>query len=176
MPTMNGSQASGPVAGFESVLISPVLSNAWSAFPPVFHTHPTGQLLISTTNGQDTLQEWHLVRELVCLHGQHLVIIATDVYVFVVTAAECGVPVTQPVASADIGNACAPAPPRLTRREQEVLQALARGCTNKAIADHLIISESTVKTHVERPLRKFEVRSRHAAVVAARHTGVLQGC
>jgi DNA-binding NarL/FixJ family response regulator len=59
--------------------------------------------------------------------------------------------------------------PRLIRREQEVLQALAGGCTNTAIADHLVVSESTVKTHVERILRKFGVGSRHAVAAARQH-------
>ncbi len=41
--------------------------------------HPTGQLLIGTTNGRDAPQEWHRVREVVYLDGPRLVVIATDV-------------------------------------------------------------------------------------------------
>jgi hypothetical protein len=81
MPTVNVSQATGLVAGFKSVLISPELPNARLAFPPVLRSQPSGQLVIGTTNGRDAPQERHWVRELVYLHGPRLVILATDIYV-----------------------------------------------------------------------------------------------
>jgi DNA-binding CsgD family transcriptional regulator len=55
----------------------------------------------------------------------------------------------------------------LTPREFEVLQALARGLSNKAIARKLEISLHTVKFHVESVFRKFGARNRTEAVAKA---------
>jgi len=55
--------------------------------------------------------------------------------------------------------------PLLTPREIEVLEALTRGLSNKAIARALAISEHTVKFHVESLFRKLEVNSRAQAAV-----------
>lgn len=63
--------------------------------------------------------------------------------------------------------------PELTRREQQVLQALARGLTNRAIADELVISENTVKNHVRRLFEKLGVRSRTEAVVRGAREGIV---
>ena len=58
---------------------------------------------------------------------------------------------------------------RLTDREREVLNLIAEGMTNKAIARTLQISPSTVKAHVERVISKLGVADRtQAAVMAAR--------
>jgi DNA-binding NarL/FixJ family response regulator len=62
---------------------------------------------------------------------------------------------------------------RLTQREREVLVLLAHGLANKAIADHLFISEATVKTHVSRVLMKMGLHDRAAAVAAAYRTGLV---
>jgi DNA-binding CsgD family transcriptional regulator len=52
----------------------------------------------------------------------------------------------------------------LTRRELDVLRLLADGCSNRAIAEALVISEGTVKFHVNRILRKLRVANRAQAV------------
>ena len=53
---------------------------------------------------------------------------------------------------------------RLTPRELEVLRLMARGNTNLAIAQSLVVAEGTVKYHVKNVLRKLRARSRSEAV------------
>jgi DNA-binding NarL/FixJ family response regulator len=62
----------------------------------------------------------------------------------------------------------------LSDREREILVGLARGCTNRELADDLIVSEATVKTHVSNLLAKLGVRSRVQAVVVAYEAGVVR--
>ena len=59
------------------------------------------------------------------------------------------------------------AEPRLTRREQEVLQLLCQHYTNVEIADQLFVGTRTVETHVASLLRKLGVTHRRAAAAAA---------
>jgi two-component system, NarL family, nitrate/nitrite response regulator NarL len=61
----------------------------------------------------------------------------------------------------------------LTAREQEVLQLLAEGLPNKAIARRLEISEHTVKFHVNAILGKLNAQSRTEAVVRAGRLGLI---
>lgn len=61
----------------------------------------------------------------------------------------------------------------LTEREREILVAIASGATNTEIADHLVISESTVKSHVGRVLAKLDARDRVQAVVFAYDSGLV---
>ncbi len=62
----------------------------------------------------------------------------------------------------------------LSPREYEVLQLLAAGESNQAIADKLVIVERTVKSHVTNILRKLNVSSRTQAVARARELHLLQ--
>ena len=55
----------------------------------------------------------------------------------------------------------------LTPRELDVLRLMARGLDNQAIAEKLVVSEATVKTHVAHVLEKLRVDNRVQAVVAA---------
>ena len=61
----------------------------------------------------------------------------------------------------------------LSARELEVLRELARGITNREIADHLCISQATVKTHLLSIFGKLGVPSRLSAVAEARKQGIL---
>jgi DNA-binding CsgD family transcriptional regulator/tetratricopeptide (TPR) repeat protein len=60
---------------------------------------------------------------------------------------------------------------RLTPREREILEQLADGATNKAIARALFISEKTVSVHVSNVLSKLGVENRGAAAAVARSLG-----
>ncbi|MER6333726.1 response regulator [Streptomyces sp. NPDC014983] len=60
----------------------------------------------------------------------------------------------------------------LTEREREILVAIGRGWTNGEIADRLVLSESTVKTHVGRVLAKTGARDRVQAVIFAYDLGL----
>ncbi|MFE4261800.1 response regulator [Streptomyces sp. NPDC056883] len=62
----------------------------------------------------------------------------------------------------------------LTGRETEVLSLVAQGMSNAEIAEHLILAEQTVKTHVGRILVKLGLRDRTQAAVFAYETGLIR--
>ena len=61
----------------------------------------------------------------------------------------------------------------LTSREREVLVCVGKGMTNSEIATTLVISETTVKTHITHILTKLHLRDRVQAVVLAYESGLI---
>ena len=70
------------------------------------------------------------------------------------------------------GRAAAAPFPELTEREREVLDLVARGLTNAAIARRLVVSDKTVRNHVSNVFGKLHVADRAEAVARARDAGL----
>ncbi|KTT13464.1 hypothetical protein NS331_24260 [Pseudacidovorax intermedius] len=62
----------------------------------------------------------------------------------------------------------------LTRKEIRVLELLAAGYSNAAMAEKLFVSDSTVRTHLRNINLKLGARSRTQAVALARQAGVVR--
>jgi DNA-binding NarL/FixJ family response regulator len=62
---------------------------------------------------------------------------------------------------------------KLTRREREVLALVAQGADNDAIAQHLVISPETARTHIQNVLGKLGVHSRLEAAAFVTQNGIL---
>lgn len=65
-----------------------------------------------------------------------------------------------------------PAEEALTRREIEILRMVSRGLTNNEIADELVVSERTVRTHISNVLGKLHLANRTQAALYALRQGI----
>ena len=74
--------------------------------------------------------------------------------------------------SAQAGQSLTPLPAGLTPREAEVLSLIASGMSNREIAEHLTVSEGTVKSHINHLLTKIDARDRAQAVTFAYQRGL----
>jgi DNA-binding CsgD family transcriptional regulator len=61
----------------------------------------------------------------------------------------------------------------ITPRELEILSLIAKGLSNREIAEHLFVSENTVKTHCSRAFDKLGARRRTQAVQLGKQLGIL---
>ncbi|MFN8125786.1 MAG: response regulator transcription factor [Candidatus Nanopelagicales bacterium] len=95
----------------------------------------------------------------------------------IVSGALAGAPVLSPeVGAALLGRIAATGADSatLTGREREILELMADGEGNRAIADRLFISENTVRNHVRNVLDKLHARTRTEAVVRAVRSGLIR--
>jgi two-component system nitrate/nitrite response regulator NarL len=67
-----------------------------------------------------------------------------------------------------------PPVPRLTPRQREIVAALLDGCSNKAIAQRLGVSDQTIKNQLSTLYRKLGVANRLELVVLATYRGLLK--
>jgi len=111
--------------------------------------------------------------------------VTADGLVEAVRRAATGEPVLAPAVLARVMDHFATRPPLparkppgfddLSEREREVLAMIGAGRSNAEIADELVISMATVKTHVRHVFAKLGLRDRSHAVVVAREAGLVSG-
>ena len=77
-------------------------------------------------------------------------------------------PTPAPVQSSQVSQV------QLTPREEETLRLVGQGLSNADMADTLVLSENTIKTHIKNILGKLHVKNRSQAVAHAAQIGLLQ--
>jgi two-component system, NarL family, response regulator LiaR len=135
--------------------------------------HPERPAIVVLTSATD---DEHLVRAIDAGATSYLLKSAgADEVIASVRGAANGSATLSPELLARLNRALRAAPAAdplrpLSTREREVLQLIARGCSNRQIAHQLDIGEQTVKTHVSSILTKLDLRDRvQAAIFAIRH-------
>ena len=111
--------------------------------------------------------------------------VTSDSLLDAVRRAAAGDPVVAPAVMARMMDHFSARPPAalrlppgygdLSEREREILALIGAGRSNTEIADQLVISMATVKTHVRHVFAKLDLRDRAQAVVVARDAGLVSG-
>jgi DNA-binding NarL/FixJ family response regulator len=157
MPVMNGVEATRQVTGEHpsvAVLVLTMLENDESVFAAI-RAGAKGYLL----KGADRAEIGRALDGVA--HGE------------VVFSSAIAGRVLSYFAAGRAGPEVAPFP-ELTDREREVLDLVARGLTNAAIARRLVVSDKTVRNHVSNVFAKLHVAGRAEAVARARDAGLGQ--
>jgi DNA-binding NarL/FixJ family response regulator len=155
MPVMNGVEATREVTGRHpavAVLVLTMLENDESVFAAI-RAGARGYLL----KGADRAEIGRALDGV--SHGE------------VVFSSAIAGRVISYFAAGRAGSGVAPFP-ELTDREREVLDLVARGLTNAAIARQLVVSDKTVRNHVSNVFAKLHVAGRAEAVARARDAGL----
>jgi DNA-binding NarL/FixJ family response regulator len=142
-----------------------------AAIERISASHPRVAVLVLTTYDGDA----DIIRAVAAGAAGYLLKDAPlDTLAEAIRAAARGETVLAPPVAARLASRLrAPDPVTLTRRETEVLAAVARGGTNAEIARELFIGEATVKTHLLRIFAKLQVDDRTRAVTVALERGLL---
>ena len=83
-------------------------------------------------------------------------------------------PVPGNISTIEIAEDTRPTPPHpLSDRELEVLGWMTKGCTNREIAERLVLSPETVKSHIKNIFRKLNIHDRVKVIIHALETGIL---
>lgn len=157
MPVLNGVEATRQVTGQHpsiAVLVLTMLENDESVFAAV-RAGARGYLL----KGADRAEIGRALDAVA--HGE------------VVFSAAIASRVLSYFAAGRAGPEVSPFP-ELTDREREVLDLVARGLTNAAIARHLFVSDKTVRNHVSNIFSKLHVAGRAEAIARAHNAGLGQ--
>jgi len=165
MPEMDGIEAIHQIMAFQPEVRILVLTS-FSADDKVFPAIKAGALgyLLKDAGSEDLMRAIHQVyRGEASLHPK----IARMLLQEIATAQPSKNIESQPKFS---GQPTAIDP--LTERELEVLKLVAHGCTNREIADQLVITEGTVRTHVSNILDKLHLASRTQATLYALREGL----
>lgn len=149
-------------------LVMPHMDGA-TATRAIRQRYPKVQVLALTSFKEDNLVQGALQAGAI---GYLLKNISTDELAAAVRSAYAGRPTLAPEAAQALIHSATRRPTNspghdLTEREREVLRLMVRGMNNTDIAQHLVVSRSTVKFHVSNILSKLHVASRTEAVAYA---------